>query len=164
LLKPVVEGVPEKLGEVVNYADNFFCLCRDESDANTVVKALRWMLFHHPAGSLKPNFIPQYEPGERFVFLGYGITPLKHGQLHFQPSQRNWEKHINRYRSFRRELCKPGRRRAKQRKMIERFWRNYKGWAHSFSHWDDRRKQMERMHSRLLKIAYFSDLEVELCI
>lgn len=92
LLSWVAEQLPEQLGKLVNYADNFFLMCKSDDDAKELHIILRKLLEQHPAGPLKvKNNYNAIKPNAPFEFLGYWFEPAN-GDLNIKWCENAYKK------------------------------------------------------------------------
>lgn len=114
------------IGEVITYADNALLLAPTESNAVSMMEALRSALIAHPVGRLRPK-AKFFHGGEPIDFLGHRLTP-DNGTVLVAPTlvnQQKFEKTVEAMlRRMKRKNVTPDER-AKATKNLDRYLRSW---------------------------------------
>jgi hypothetical protein len=138
LLAWVLENVPDGAWRIVNYADNFLCLCESESAANELRDILRELLHKHPAGPLKAKQFPKiFAPEEAFTFLGYYLVPRPTIGLAPIWSERANAKAREIRRSAYKKLCSPTLSYANKKSKLKLVVRKHKAIVNGYPLWKE---------------------------
>ncbi|MBY6066220.1 hypothetical protein KUW17_05665 [Leisingera aquaemixtae] len=128
LLAWVLKNVPDGAWRIVNYADNYLCLCKSENAAFELRDILQKLLHQHPAGPLKAKQFPKiYAPNEAFPFLGYHLVPKNPLGLHVWWSEEAEKKAKRLRRTTYKVLSSPSL--SKSQRKVRFRWFEKKHWA-----------------------------------
>ena len=139
LLAWVLKNVPDGAWRIVNYADNFLCLCESENAAFEIRDILQELLHQHPAGPLKAKQFPRvFSPDEAFEFLGYLLFPKSPIGLGVQWSPRAEAKARNLRRSAYKELYAPKMPIKQKKKKLHILEKQHLAIVNGYPSWPER--------------------------
>ena len=152
LLAPVLDALPS-IGRVVNYADNFLIMAKNQSDADDLVTALLSALKSHPAGPLYSSWITTPKLGEPFDFLGYTVS-FSGETINFRPIDRRFQEFVDKFRERKRRLKKRLEKGSLTKADVVKLGKFVKSWCNGYPLWD-RGEKFEKKY--LEKVADFAE-------
>lgn len=139
LLEWVLRNVPDGAWRIVNYADNFLCLCESENAAFELRTILQELLHQHPAGPLKAKQSPKiFMPGDAFEFLGYLLVPKNPIGLWARWSDRAEKKARTLRRLAYKTLTNPSLSISQKKREYLRFERKHRALTDGYPSWGER--------------------------
>ena len=151
LLASVFDCLP-KGAVVINYADNFLVMARDEKDAVKTTKALGSAICAHPAGLLRPKLVALSKPGEKFTFLGHTLQMTSSG-VRIEPSEENdlkFKHELERGLRYLSDGNIPAHKREKKLRELRRYVRS---WFGAFRECDGIEQYRSKVECRIEKAA-----------
>ncbi len=154
IFSDVIKQLPMELGTVVNYADNFLCMCKDENDAFEMYKYLCSALHAHPAGPLELKTAPKViQPKEGFEFLGYHLIHVFPNKLSCElgdPARRKWKRQR---KSVYKKLMDKNLPNKKKADAVNEYYKKFRDQASGYQLWIGREKYVKYKMSRIVKRA-----------
>jgi len=150
LLAPVLAQMPNH-GIVLNYADNFLVMAKQEAEVVSMQQTLRCALKAHPAGPLLPKKPKSYGPGQAVEFLGHILT-FEHGACRVEPSPKNAVKFkVEFERKLKHAMANNLSPYMRRRRFLDLLG-YIVGWSNAFSLWKGA-IQHRKQHMETLKAA-----------